>query len=157
MKSWPIIRLLSIKYYIEVKFGGGSWMETWIQGENNDMKLTFKKGFFRLFKNAWFSIKLLWTGYAYFKIAIFIGMVIESHVVIKYNKGRCHIHFAQLSPFYETTLMSWQDIGTIHQSHSVPLFCLYSYLRVGIYGYVHLSTAPSWHPLHPGLPNPGNP
>lgn len=71
MKSWPIRRLLSIKYYIEVKFGGGSRMETRIQGENNDMKLTVKEGLFRLFKNAWFSIKLLCTGYAYFKMAIF--------------------------------------------------------------------------------------
>ena len=38
MKSWPIIRLSSIKYYTKIKFGGGSRMEIWVQGENNDMK-----------------------------------------------------------------------------------------------------------------------
>ena len=44
-------RLLSIDF-IRIKFCGGSRMETRIQGENNDMKLTVKEGLFRLFKNA---------------------------------------------------------------------------------------------------------
>ena len=78
LKDWPIIRFSSIKYYIEIKFGGGNRMEIGIQEENNDMKFDL----FRFFKNAWFSTKLWPIGYAYFKMSIFT--IYQNNIFCKY-------------------------------------------------------------------------